>query len=116
MASASAGMMSSFRSKFDRVCDRLQQAVWTNAHGPEPNLHVRKNFALKPVHRYDSDRKAHENQKNIDGGPEDVSVRAGGYVFRQIALDVVDKPAHQRSTSPRTMSSVPITAMTSATN
>ena len=47
-----------FQEQSHRVCDRGYKRCWTNAHGPEPNLHVRKNFALKRVHRY-SCRKKH---------------------------------------------------------
>src|SRR5208282_5324007 len=89
-----------------------------DAHRTEANLHVSEDFALEPVHRDYRDRKADKDQQDVDQRPEHISGGAGGYldVRIEIGLDVLDELAHQRSTSPRTMSRVPMTAITSATS
>src|SRR6476646_9203662 len=85
-------------------------------HRSEANLHVRQNLALQPVHRDDRDREADKNKQYVDGSPEDISRGARGAIAGEVRLDVQKEIVHQRSTSPRTMSSVPMTAITSATS
>ena len=104
-----------FQHQLEGVGDRLQQAVRADAHGSEAHLHVGENLALQPVHANDGERDAAEHDKDVDQRPERTAVLA------RRDLDVLvevrrDEVGHQRSTSPRTMSSVPITAITSATN
>src|ERR1700722_13044651 len=98
--------------QLDGVGDRLQQAMRTDAHGSKPNLKVRESCALQPVHRHYGNRDAAKNQHDIDKGPKPIACLPGRRIAAEIGGDVIE---HQRSTSPRTMSSVPITAMTSAT-
>src|SRR4029077_4486852 len=104
--------------QLDRVRDRLQQTMRPNAHRPEPHLHVRENLAFEPVHGNHGDGEPREDQHDVDESPEHVSRNAGSYldVFVEVRRDVLDDRTHQRSTSPSTISSVPITAITSATN
>src|SRR5262249_12018478 len=66
-----------------------------------------------PVHRNHCDRQAEEDGHDVNEGPEEIPGLARCDIAVEVGLDVID---HQRSTSPRTMSRVPITAMTSATN
>ena len=115
-------MMSSLSSSLMRVGNGLQQAVRAHAHGAETHLHVRENLALQPVHRDHGDREAHEDQHDVDQRPEHVSGGARRFVAeydeygRSHASAGLIAIRIQRSTSPRTMSSVPITAITSATS
>ena len=105
-----------FKKQLQGVRDRLQESVRPDAHRPQPHLHVRQDLALQPVHCNDRDRQPDKNQQDVDGSPEEIPRRAGSLVTFQIRLDVLNHTVHQRSTSPRTMSRVPITAITSATN
>src|SRR5215470_2259957 len=86
-----------------------------HAHRTQANLHVRENLALQPIHADYRQRYSCEYQQNVDQRPERAAVLAGCGLpgFLQV---VGDEAGHQRSTSPRTMSSVPITAITSAIN
>ena len=102
--------------QLEGVRNRLQQAVRTDAHGPEAHLHVSENLALQPVHTDDGERDTAEHDKDVDQRPEGTAVDGparGGADYCEVRRDEV---GHQRSTSPSTMSSVPITAITSATN
>src|SRR5580700_3273221 len=85
----------------------------TDAHRTEPNLKVRQRLALKPVHRHHRERDAGENDQHIDQRPELIPGLARGHRAPEIGHDEV---RHQRSTSPSTMSIVPMTAITSATS
>src|SRR2546422_10463342 len=87
-----------------------------HAHRTKAHLHVRQNLALQPVHRDHCDREPKKNQHDVDESPKKFSRRAGRLVAVEVGRDVLKELAHQRSTSPKTMSSVPITAITSATN
>src|SRR5215469_7454242 len=87
-----------------------------DAHGAKADLHVSQNLAFEPVHRDDRDRKPDKNQQHVHRGPKEISSRSRSFVASNVGQDVLDEVVHQRSTSPRTMSSVPITAMTSATS
>ncbi len=102
-------------NQLEGVRNRLQQAVRTDAHRPEAHLHVRENFALQPVHTDDGQRDTAEHDKDVDQRPEGTAVdaRRDVHILVEVRRDEV---GHQRSTSPSTMSSVPITAITSATN
>src|SRR5579863_75074 len=102
-----------FGHQFDGVGNGLQQAMRAHAHRAEANLEMRQSFALKPVHGHYSDGDAAENHHDINQRPKDVSGLAGGGVASEIGSDVIE---HQRSTSPSTISSVPMTAITSATS
>ena len=102
-----------FEQQLEGVGDRLQQPVGADTHGAKTHLHVGENLALKPVHRNYGDGQAAKHQQNVNEGPEEVARGTRGLVTREVGEDVVE---HQRSTSPRTMSSVPITAITSATS
>src|SRR5271166_2916009 len=104
------------QQQLDSIGNRLQQPVGPDAHGTETHLHMRQDLALQPVHRDDRDREPDENQQNVNGGPEDISGAARSLVAIEVRLNVLKEVVHQRSTSPKTMSSVPITAMTSATS
>src|SRR4029077_12759585 len=88
----------------------------THAHRPKANLHVRQDFPFQPVHSDHGDRQSDEHQQHVDRGPEKVSGGAWSLVAAEVRLDVFDEGVHQRSTSPRTISSVPMTAITSATS
>ncbi len=105
-----------FKQQFEGVRDGLEQTVRAHAHGAETDLHVSENLALEPVHCDYGDGEAHEDEKDINHRPEDISRAAGRFVAVEVGLDVQNKVVHQRSTSPRTISSVPITAITSATS
>src|SRR5207244_8703882 len=83
-----------------------------HAHGTKTNLKMRGRLALNPVHRHYRDRNAGENDEHIDQRPELVVVLAGSQRAAEIGHETVE---HQRSTSPSTMSIVPMTATTSAT-
>src|SRR5947208_92239 len=87
-----------------------------HAHGAEAHLHVSKNFALQPVHGDDGDRESAEHEQNINRSPEDIARASGRAIAVEVGLNVEDEIVHQRSTSPRTISSVPMTAITSATS
>src|ERR1700722_13957427 len=104
-----------FEQQLDGVGNGLQEPVRAHAHGAEAYLHVSENFAFQPVHRDHGNGEAEENEENVDEGPEEISCRAGRLVAREVGFYVIDNGLHQRSTSPRTLSSVPITAITSAT-
>src|SRR5579863_2221845 len=104
-----------FEEKLQRIGDGLEQAMGPDPHGAEAHLHVGQNLPLEPVHRNDRNRQSHEHQQNVDESPEDISRAAGRLVTVEVGLYVIDDGLHQRSTSPRTMSRVPITAITSAT-
>ena len=109
--SASAGMM--FLSA---VLDRRRRsaaAVQVDPHASaQPHLHVRESCA-QPVH--DSHLFA-EYQKDVDRRPKNVSRAARRLVAVEVGLNVQNQVVHQRSTSPRTISRVPMTAITSATS
>src|ERR1019366_10328772 len=93
-----------------------------DAHGAETNLHVRQNLAFQPVHGDHRDRKPGEDQQNVEQSPKNTSGDGASFAGRpfstgQVSLNAIENALeHQRSTSPSTMSSVPITAMTSATS
>src|SRR5208337_3983567 len=90
----------------------LQQSVRANAHGTEANLEVRECLALQPVHAHHGYRHSRKNDEHVNQRPELVSRGAG----RQRAAEIRHEGGqHQRSTSPSTMSIVPMTATTSAT-
>src|SRR6202021_4157640 len=104
-----------FQQQFDGVGDGLQKAVRAHAHGTEAHLHVSENFALQPVHRDHRNGQAEKNKEDVDEGPKEIPRGAGRLGPAEVGLYVIDDGLHQRSTSPRTMSRVPITAITSAT-
>src|SRR3954463_7090839 len=87
-----------------------------NAHRPQTNLHVRQDLALQPVHRDHGDRQSDENKQHVDSRPKEIPSRSRCFVAAEIRLDVLHEGVHQRSTSPKTISSVPMTAITSATS
>src|SRR5208282_4964288 len=76
-------------------------------------LEVRERFAFEPVHGHHSHRHSCENNEHINQRPQLVVGGAGSDVAAEVRHELVQ---HQRSTSPSTMSSVPITATTSATS
>src|SRR5208283_893777 len=85
--------------------------MWTDAHGPQANLHVRHHLALEPVHENHANRNSCEDQQNVDNYPNQVA----GFAWRHIRMQVPQEALDHRSTSPSTMSSVPMMATTSAT-
>src|ERR1019366_4038121 len=91
----------------------LQQSVRAHAHGAEANLEVRQRLALDPVHGQHSHGYSRENDEHINQRPELVPRFAGRHLAAEIRGD---ETGHQRSTSPSTMSIVPMTATTSATS
>src|SRR5579863_7791555 len=84
-----------------------------HAHGAEANLEMRQSLALQPVHRHHRDRHSTKNHHDVYDSPEHIAGLSRGRIAAEIGGYVIE---HQRSTSPSTMSSVPITAMTSATS
>src|ERR1700690_732319 len=84
-----------------------------NAHRSKTNLHVRQNLALQPVHRDHGDRESAEDEQDVDEGPKNVPGLSGSLIALEIREDVIE---HYRSTSPSTISSVPMRAPTSATS
>src|SRR5208337_4068620 len=98
-----------------RIGDGLQQSVRAYAHGTEANLEVCQHLALDPVHANHSHRYSGENNEHIHQRPE-LAARSTRR-HRILAVEIRhDEIGHQRSTSPSTMSIVPMTATTSATS
>src|ERR1039457_4943776 len=87
----------------------------TDAHRTKANLEVGQRFALEPVHRDHRERHARKNDEHVDQRPELVSRRTRRPCHPRIEIGG-DEIGHQRSTSPSTISSVPMTAITSATS
>src|SRR3954452_1846514 len=86
----------------------------THTHRSKANLEVRQHLALAPVDHHYKARHATENDQDVNQRPELIVGRTGSQPLGvQITGELLK---HQRSTSPRTMSSVPITATTSAIN
>src|SRR5208283_5670070 len=85
----------------------------THAHRSQANLEVRQCLALDPVHANHGHRYARENDQHINQRPQLVVSRTRSDVAAQVGHELIE---HQRSTSPSTMSIVPITATTSATS
>src|ERR1700687_569703 len=73
-----------------------------NAHRPESGLHVGHHLSLD---QHDVSRNERENRHNHQGIDERQNMRPEEF----------NEPVHQRSTSPNTISRVPIIATTSAT-
>src|SRR6266404_825930 len=92
--------------QLQRVRDGLQQSMWTHAHRPQPRLHVRHQFALD---QYDV---ANDQRQDRD---DDYPAEQRRPVELQEIQRRLGRGLHQRSTSPSTMSIVPIIATTSAT-
>src|SRR5262249_37403712 len=99
--------------QLDSISNGLEQAMWSHTHGAKTDLHVGQDLALQPVHRDHRNGKAKKNQQDVNQSPECIARLAGGLIAAEIRGDVIE---HQRSTSPSTMSSVPMTAITSATS
>jgi hypothetical protein len=101
------------QQQLERIGKRLQQSVRPDSHWPDANLEVGQGLTLDPVHGNHCDRDAREDQENVNQRPQLVV----GFAWSDVASDVGhERVEHQRSTSPSTISSVPITATTSATS
>src|SRR5439155_10231685 len=88
-------------------------AVGADSHRAQADLHVSQNLALQPVHGNHGDGKTEEDKNDINEHPKHIASCTRSSVALEIRGDVVE---HQRSTSPSTMSKVPMTAITSATS
>ena len=77
-----------FKQQLDGVSNGLQQSVRAHAHGAEPDLHVRENLALQPVHRDHRNGKAEEDKRGCRRRPRTYSRGAGRLVAGEVGLDV----------------------------
>ena len=91
--------------QLDAVGDRLKNPVRTDPHGPKPDLNERRNFAFRQRHQRNHTGQRAEDNPDLDQRDEDV-IDCKIHI-RQSELLPVDLPS--------TISSVPITATTSAT-
>src|SRR5215472_7341408 len=93
-----------FEKKFYSIGDGLKQTMRADAHGAEAGLHVGHDFAFE---QNDVACEKGQHGDDHDGIDHRQNVRRyGGW----------NEVTHQRSTSPRTMSMVPMMATTSATS
>src|ERR1017187_9933464 len=103
-----------FENQLERVGEGPQQSVRAHAHGAKANLEVRQRLALDPVQEpHHGQSHSREDDEHINQCPELVPRLAGRHLAAEIRGDEI---GHQRSTSPCTMSIVPMTATTSATS
>src|SRR5208337_271209 len=112
--------------ELDGVGNGLKQAPRPDPHGAQPRLHEREDFALHvdEVSHNPGDHRKHN--QDLDGRQDEwmesekVNCVLGHSLYRNSKIarhtsDLEFRISHYRSTSPSTISSVPITATTSAT-
>src|SRR5262249_17496883 len=85
--------------QFERIRHHLEQSPRSDAHRTQTHLHPRDNFTLSQRDDRDIPRHDRQNQGDLD----------------QRYQNVVDCKIHYLSISPKTISSVPMIATTSAT-
>ena len=90
------------------VRDRLQEAPGSHAVRAHPGLHIAQDLALGEGEVGDQRQDAHEEQD------DDLDRRRDRPVEEHVAHGLADRLEHQRSTSPSTMSVVPMIATRSA--